>query len=127
MAIRKRPENGLADRMRAVTAAQNRDAVRALTQASPGAARALRCRRRAQRSDKFKQALLIAVSGVRIKVVVTNISATGARVEFYSGSSEIFGRILLQEPSLGLKKWARVVWKEQNSAGLEFEDEHGPR
>ena len=63
------------------------------------------------------------VTGARLEVVVKNVSKIGARVDFYAGGAEIVGLAQLVVPGLGLQRWVRVVWKDQNSAGLEFERE----
>jgi hypothetical protein len=77
---------------------------------------------RPPRQSRFKRGELMLETGLRLQVVVKNLSETGARIDFHEGGTDIFGRVQLIEPSVGLKRWARVVWKDQASAGLKFED-----
>jgi hypothetical protein len=58
--------------------------------------------------------------GVRQQVAVRNASQTGVRIEFATSVS-LPDRVLLSAPALGLRCWARVVWKDARSAGLELE------
>ena len=78
--------------------------------------------RKKPRTRTFKEAVLISQTGVRIPVVVSNCTDAGARVDFARGGPDIFGNVVLLQPSLNLNKRGRVVWKNQNSAGLEFEE-----
>ena len=77
-------------------------------------------KRRAPRRDEFKDGILTLPGGQRMQVVVKNLSDMGARVDFYAGASGIFGDVQLSVPSLAVNLRARVVWKNQSSAGLEF-------
>ncbi len=122
MAPKKSASDLLAARIRAVTGGPKP----AVNLAPPGqaaaAVKSVRNKRRAERREAFKQAVLVSPRGDRVPVVIKNMSDTGARVDFFSGGAGIVGRAQLVAPSIGLQKWVRVVWKDQNSAGLEFEE-----
>lgn len=77
--------------------------------------------KRAPRQPIFRQATIVLRYGERVACVVKNVSASGAKVEYFAVVM-LSERITLMEPTLGLKKRARVVWQEPGSAGLEFID-----
>ncbi len=52
-------------------------------------------------------------------VVVKNVSATGARVEFLR-DIQLTDRVMLSEPTLRIKTWTYVVWQTRGAAGLQF-------
>jgi hypothetical protein len=74
---------------------------------------------REERRSVFKNGVLDMIGGGKLDVVVKNVTSKGARIEFHE-------RILLPaevnfvSSMLGIRKRARVVWQEENSAGLEF-------
>lgn len=74
---------------------------------------------RAARTPTFKTATLTFIGGHRLDVVLKDVSATGARVE-YVQHTQLPDRVLLTEPTLRLKRWAYVAWQEPGRAGLEF-------
>jgi len=74
---------------------------------------------RAERKPAFRAATLTFITGDRIDVVVKNLSATGARVEFMC-NVPLPDRVLLSEPTACLQVWAYVTWQEPGAAGLEF-------
>ncbi|MDZ4760223.1 MAG: hypothetical protein SGJ21_04040 [Alphaproteobacteria bacterium] len=74
---------------------------------------------RAKRDPTFKQATLRLSTGERIDVVVKNVSDTGARVEFFKKST-LSEKVLITEPTLRLRTWARVTWQVEGAAGLQF-------
>lgn len=77
---------------------------------------------RAERRALFRHGVLILESGQRLSVAIKNLSETGARVEF--GTREILSdEVVLAEPTLRLRKRARVVWQGDSSAGLAFLEE----
>ena len=112
MAPKKNPPNKLSDRVRTVTAPPAPAAV-------PKTAKPLKPRQ--ARASKFKHATIVMSDGLKLDVILRNLSESGARIDFYGDGADIVGPVLLLEPSLGLKKRARVVWKDRNSAGLSFE------
>jgi len=99
-----------ADRLRKVTAAPAHDA--GYKDESPRMFRA-------ERKPTFKAATLTFITGDRIEVIVKNLSATGARVEFMRNVL-LPDRVLLSEQTTRLKVWAYVIWQEPGAAGLEF-------
>jgi len=118
MATKRTQPDSLASRMRAVVAPP-------MTAAKPNALKrgfATAEQRRALRADKYKRAALILETGERVDVAVRNISEIGARVDFHGGGIGSSSRVTLLEPSLGLKKRARIIWRDQRSAGLSFEE-----
>jgi hypothetical protein len=74
---------------------------------------------RSEREPAFKSARLRLLTGEVLEVVVRNVSATGARVEFVP-DIELSDRVYLSEPTLRLASWAYVVWQDRGVAGLEF-------
>jgi hypothetical protein len=71
------------------------------------------------RAPAFRPGTLTFMGGERIEVVVKNISATGARVEFVR-NTRLPERVLLTEPLMGVNKWAYVTWETWGVAGLKF-------
>ena len=114
----KRSQPDLASRMRAAVATPVSAAKPNALKRGFGTAE----QRRTQRADKYKRACLILETGERIDVAVRNISEIGARVDFHGGGIGSSSRVTLLEPSLGLKKRARVIWRDQRSVGLSFEE-----
>lgn len=55
----------------------------------------------------------------KIRAIIVNLSARGARIHF-STRTELPFRIRLSAPVLKLNCWARVVWQQDEAAGLEF-------
>lgn len=74
---------------------------------------------RTDRKPTFRAATLTFITGDRIDVVVKNLNATGARVEFIS-NVRLPDRVMLSEPTARLQVWAYVTWQEPGAAGLEF-------
>ncbi len=72
---------------------------------------------RPTRQPVFKNGSLTLDDGRRLSVVIKNLSAAGAYVEF-SVRTDLSGRVLLSEPTIPLKRWARVVWQRDGAAGL---------
>jgi len=75
---------------------------------------------RAVREAVFRQGALILAEGEKLPVALKNVSATGARVEFFTRNAlpEV---VILVEPTLRIKSRARVVWQREGIAGLAFE------
>lgn len=74
---------------------------------------------RSSRDSTFKQATVRLLGGERVDVVVKNLSATGARIEFFRKVT-LTDQVLISEPSTRLKRTAQVVWQKEGSAGLHF-------
>jgi hypothetical protein len=75
--------------------------------------------KRQPRALAFKPGTLTFLGGERLDVVVKNLNAAGARVEFIRGT-RLPERVLLAEPLQGIRKWAHVTWQTWGVAGLEF-------
>lgn len=75
---------------------------------------------RAERHAVFRDAVLMLNCAPR-RVALSNLSATGARVEGRNWS-DLPRTVLLVEPTLDLRRLARVVWQRHGVAGLEFLD-----
>lgn len=75
--------------------------------------------KRAERKPTFKTATLTMISGERIDVVVKNVSATGARIEFLRDVM-LTDRVMLSEPTMRIRTWAYVIWQTRGAAGLQF-------
>ncbi len=106
---KKPSNNALNDRVRAIT---ERQAI----QAPPPQAKA-----RADRDSVFKQATITLDSGVRLSVAIKDISAGGARIEFFQDVA-LEGDFTISEPMTRLRRRARVAWRAQGAAGLVFLD-----
>lgn len=74
---------------------------------------------RAVRQAVFRQGALILAAGESFPVALKNISATGARVEYFT-RRELPRTVILVEPTLRIKARARVVWQRDGIAGLAF-------
>lgn len=74
---------------------------------------------RAVRQVLFRQGVLILGNGERLTVAVKDVSATGARVEFFT-RRDLPEFVTLVEPTLGIRSHARVVWQRDGAAGLTF-------
>jgi hypothetical protein len=73
---------------------------------------------RAPRQTVFRNATILFASGERMAVVIKDLSATGARVEFVARVD------LPPEATLiditGRRRQVRVVWQREGAAGIEF-------
>lgn len=76
---------------------------------------------RADRRPIFRRAAIIFDSGQTMDVAVKNMSAKGARIEFFS-HAELPPEFILHEPTLTQRRRARVVWQRAGMAGLQFLD-----
>jgi hypothetical protein len=74
---------------------------------------------RSDRRPLFRHATLIFDSGQTLRVAIKNISRTGARIEFFT-HAELPDELALDEPTLSLRRRARVVWQREGMAGLKF-------
>lgn len=76
---------------------------------------------RPSRDAVFKNGSLTLPDGARIAVVIKDLSAAGARVEFFARTT-LPQMMVLSEPMLKLKVRVRVVWQDGGAAGLEILD-----
>lgn len=74
---------------------------------------------RAPRQSVFRNGAIVLDSGERLGVAVKDISATGARVEFFQRIvlPETF---MLSEPTMKLKRRVRIIWQREGSVGVQF-------
>lgn len=82
-------------------------------------------KRRQPRVAGFKPGTLTFTGGERVDVVVKNLNASGARVEYIRGT-RLPERVMLTEPQNGVRKWAHVSWQTWGAAGLQFVDREVP-
>lgn len=75
--------------------------------------------KRLPRRMTFKQATMILAGGEKVDVVVKNVSDTGVRVEFFRRII-LSDKVIISEPTLRIRKWARVMWQTEGAAGLHF-------
>ena len=74
---------------------------------------------RAVRQAVFRQGALILADGEKVPVALKNISANGARIEYFT-RRDLPATVILVEPTLRIKSRARVVWQRDGVAGLAF-------
>jgi hypothetical protein len=74
---------------------------------------------RAPRQSTFKQATITLQGGERMDVVVKNVSATGMRIEFFRKIT-LTEQVIISEPTLRIRKWAKVMWQTEGAAGLQY-------
>lgn len=74
---------------------------------------------RAVRQAIFRQGALILADGEKLPVALKNISATGARIEYFV-RRDLPERVILVEATLRIKAHARVAWQRDGVAGLAF-------
>lgn len=74
---------------------------------------------RAPRQSTFKQATVTLSGGERIDVVVKNVSDSGLRIEFFRKAT-LTDQVMIAEPTLRIRRWARVMWQTDGAAGLQF-------
>lgn len=74
---------------------------------------------RAVRQAVFRQGALILADCEKFPVALKNISASGARVEYFT-RRDLPEVVILVEPTLRIKSRARVVWQREGVAGLAF-------
>lgn len=75
--------------------------------------------KRAPRAASYRPATLTFVGGEKVDVMVTNHSATGARVQFKRGAP-LPERVCLTQAMTGQEQWAYVTWQTWGVAGLQF-------
>jgi hypothetical protein len=117
--VKKPPPNepsGLADRLKKI-ATTKPPAIDPASQPVRSVSRPTREERRAV----FKNGILEFTGGAKLDVVVKNVTTKGARIEFHERVM-LPGEVQFASPMLGIRKRARVVWQDENTAGLEFID-----
>lgn len=110
----KQAQNALAARLQQISSSQ-------ALEASAYSDVSTRKRARNERSATYKTAGLMTGAGERMAVVIKNLSATGARLEFFR-KVDLPDRLWLSEPTLPLQTWANVVWREEGAVGVVFVD-----
>lgn len=108
------PAGNLTDRIRRISEKTNEPA--------PGRPALSPSKGRAPRDPVFKHGVLILEDGRKFSVALKNLSETGAKVEFHN-RMHLPERVMVAEPTLKLRRWARVVWQDDHAAGLAFIDE----
>ena len=76
---------------------------------------------RQARQSVFKNGTILLDSGARFAVAIKDVSAGGARIEFFQ-DVPLEGVFTISEPMLKLRRRARVSWRKDGSAGLTFVD-----
>jgi hypothetical protein len=74
---------------------------------------------RAPRRALYRHGVLLYGAGERLTVAIKNLSATGAKIEFFT-HVELPADVTLVEPTLKLRRAAQVVWQGEGVAGLAF-------
>lgn len=77
--------------------------------------------KRLARDPVFVNATVVFGANSKLPVVVTNVNAKGARVEFVANFT-LPGEVVLIAPILGLNRTSRIAWQKSGSAGLRFVD-----
>lgn len=89
-----------------------------------------RARRESDRGEArfcvYRHARLILAGGAEIPCTIVDTSENGARVQL-DGAGALPDFVILKVAATGNARRARVVWKRDNSAGLSFKTEQGPR
>jgi hypothetical protein len=76
---------------------------------------------RSPRQATFKQGTITLSGGERMDVVVKNVSDTGMRIEFFRKVT-LTDKVIIAEPTLRIRRWAKVTWQTEGAAGLQFLD-----
>ena len=95
--------------------------VRALAERPVAPAYKPKPKERPPRQPVFKEATIILDSGKRLAVAIKDVSAGGARIEFYQEIA-LDGDFTISEPVSKLRRRARVAWRDTGAAGLIFID-----
>ena len=81
----------------------------------------IRGNKRDPRTPTYKHATIQLRGGERLEVVVKNVSASGARIEYFR-NVPLSDVVYLMEPTLKIRTWADVVWEKSGVAGIRFID-----
>lgn len=81
---------------------------------------------RSVRQPVYRQGMLILAEGERLSVAIKDLSEGGARVEYFV-RRELPDFVVLIEPTLRIRRRARVVWRRDGAAGLAFEPDEKER
>ena len=76
---------------------------------------------REARTPRFRDGTLTIHGGERLRVLIRDLSSSGARVEFM-GQRQLPAVVTLSELTQKLRRQARVVWQRDAAAGLIFID-----
>ena len=93
--------------------------VRMIAERRPSVAPAAKAR--AERRAVFRNATILLDSGERFAVAVKDVGEGGARIEFFS-DVPLAGAFTFIEPTLKLRRRARLAWRKEGAAGLTFTD-----
>ncbi|MBL8550323.1 MAG: hypothetical protein JNJ73_10080 [Hyphomonadaceae bacterium] len=114
------PKNVLADRIRRVTEAASPPTPSWFTEQQQVDSGPIRPESaRAPRQAVYRHGVIVLGGGERLSVAIRNLSATGARIEFHI-HIPLPREVVVAEPTLKLRRRARVVWQIEGAAGLEF-------
>jgi hypothetical protein len=110
--VKKPPDKNLfAERLKAITKAPSA-LVQPLAPAEPSRPN------RAPRQAVFRNASIVFANGERMAVVMKDLSATGARIEFVA-RADLPNELILID-AVGKRRQVRLVWQREGAAGLEF-------
>lgn len=87
--------------------------------AAPPAPVLRRQNNREPRQPVYKDGVLVFGDGHRLRVIIKDLSASGARVEFFVHTT-LPDSVTLVEPTMRLRRLARVAWQGNGVAGLAF-------
>lgn len=113
------PKSALADRMRRVTTHRpppGADDWELLPSPTPHNSKLYP---RSERAPAYRQGVIVIEDGQRVQVVIKNLSATGARIEYFL-KRELPREVTLIEVTMRIRRRARVVWQGDGVAGLEY-------
>jgi hypothetical protein len=114
------PKSALADRMRRVTAHRPPPGADDWTLETPPPSTPHKLAPRSERAPVYRQGVIVLEDGQRVIVVLKNISATGVRIEYFL-KRELPPEVTLIEPTMRIRRRARVIWQGDGVAGLEYE------
>ncbi|MBL8536160.1 MAG: PilZ domain-containing protein [Hyphomonadaceae bacterium] len=113
------PKSALADRMRRVTTHRPPAGADEWELLPPPPPHASKLHARSERAPAYRQGVIVIEDGQRVTVVIKNLSASGARIEFFL-KRELPAVITLIEVTKRIHRRARVVWQGDGVAGIEF-------
>jgi hypothetical protein len=110
--VKKSEKDLLAQRLKAITKAPPAHPIQPPVAAGPVRPQ------RAPRQPVFRNATIVFVNGERMAVVIKDLSATGARIEFVA-RADLPSEVILID-AMGRRRQVRVVWQREGAAGVEF-------